>query len=127
MQNMRILLTLLILCSAIFTSCVAPQKIIVEFPVHPETRGEFINELNAILVDTRAFEGCKTATVWTNELEDDKVWIYETWQTREHQQAYVNWRNETGNSSHLGPFITGEVRFLWLNQHQSTLSHAGGR
>ena len=104
---------------AALASCASPQRILVEFPVNPETRGEFIEELNAILVDTRAFDGCKVATVWTNELDDDKVWIYESWQTRAHQQAYLDWRNEAGNTSHLGPFITGEVRFLWLNSHSS--------
>jgi quinol monooxygenase YgiN len=118
MLSMQILLKLLIASCAILASCAAPQRMLVEFPAHSETRGEFIDELNVILIDTRAFEGCEAATVWTNELESDKVWIYEEWQTRAHQEAYLNWRNETDNTSHLGPFINGEVRFLWLNESQ---------
>ena len=102
-----------------FTSCQAttPEKIIVEFPVHAETRSEFISELNEILVDTRAYDGCLDVTVWTNEEEDDKVWLYEEWATRSHQEAYLKWRTDTGNTSHLGPFINGGLRFLWLEEH----------
>ena len=94
-----------------------PELMLVEFPVDAEKRAEFIEELHVILVDTRAFEGCLEATVWTNESEPDKVWIYEEWESRDNQVAYLQWRTDTGNTAHLGPYITGEVRFLWLNQH----------
>ncbi|NQU49082.1 MAG: antibiotic biosynthesis monooxygenase [Planctomycetes bacterium] len=93
------------------------HKILVEFPVNTETRAEFIEELHKILVDTRAFDGCLDVSVWTNESDADKVWIYEEWQTREHQAAYVKWRGDTGNTAHLGPYISGPPRFLWLDEH----------
>jgi len=95
----------------------APEKMIVEFPVHAETREEFITALNEILVDTRAYDGCMGVTVWTNEEEDDAVWLYEEWATREHQAAYLKWRGDTGNTAHLGPFIRDGLRFLWLEEH----------
>jgi len=102
-----------------FASCqaTAPEKMIVEFPVHPETRDEFIVALNEILFDTRAYDGCMGVEVWTNQEDDDSVWLYEEWATREHQAAYLNWRTETGNTAHLGPFIKGNPRFLWLEEH----------
>ena len=102
-----------------FSSCqaTAPEKMIVEFPVHAETRPEFISALNEILVDTRAFEGCLGVDVWTNQKDDDSVWLFERWETREHQEAYLKWRVDTGNTSHLGPFISGNLRFLWLQEH----------
>ena len=93
------------------------EKMLVEFPVNPETREDFIAALQEILVDTRAFEGCLSVTTWTNEEDKDKVWLYEEWEDRAHQKKYLNWRTETGNTSHLGAFITGPVRFLWLNEH----------
>ncbi len=93
------------------------DKIIVEFTVKPETRPEFIEAIHEILIDTRAFDGCLGVTVWTNESEDNKVWLLEEWATRAHQEAYVNWRSETGNTSHLAPFLAGGPRFLWLEEH----------
>jgi quinol monooxygenase YgiN len=107
----------IILPGCLATPPAAPQKLIVEFPVHAETRTEFITALNEILVDTRAFDGCRAVTVWTNESDDDNVWLYEEWETREHQAAYLNWRVETGNTAHLGPFIRDALQFLWLEEH----------
>ncbi len=118
---MRAALCMLCLAFALVSCASAPHqsphKILVEFPVNPDTRGEFIDELNKILVDTRAFDGCLDAHVWTNEIDGGKVWIYEEWETRDHQVAYVAWRTETANTAHLGKYIVGDVRFLWLNQH----------
>jgi quinol monooxygenase YgiN len=118
---MRATLCILCLAFALGSCASAPvqttHKILVEFPANPGTRDEFIDELNKILVDTRAFDGCLDAHVWTNESDADKLWIYEEWESREHQVAYVSWRTETGNTAHLGKYIAGEVRFLWLNQH----------
>ena len=118
---MRFLLLVLALAPA-FASCAAPtvreaEQMIVEFPVVVETRGEFIVELEKILVDTRAFDGCLGVTIWTNGEDADKVWLLEDWQTRAHQEAYLNWRMETGNTAHLGPYLAGDLRFLWLEQH----------
>jgi quinol monooxygenase YgiN len=93
------------------------EKMIVEFPVHAEKQAEFIAAINKVLVDTRAFDGCVSVTVWTNEKDNDTVWLYEEWATREHQVAYLNWRKETGNTSHLSAFLNGAPRFLWLEQH----------
>jgi quinol monooxygenase YgiN len=119
---MRSLLSVLVLAFAA-VSCAAPpssssaEQIIVEFPVVAETRAEFIIELEKILVDTRAFDGCLGVTIWTNEEDASMVWLLEDWQTRAHQEAYLNWRMETGNTAHLGPYLAGDLRFLWLEQH----------
>ena len=108
-------LALATLCSCATTPS-AHEKILVEFPVHPETRDEFIVALHEILHDTRAYEGCKAVTVWTDEGDEDTVWLYEEWETREHQAAYINWRRETGNTAHLGAFISSDLSFHWLEE-----------
>lgn len=108
------ILTLLGACASAPSSS---EGMIVEFPVNPETRAEFIDALNVILVDTRAYDGCLGVTVWTHEAGGDFVWLHEEWASRAHQEAYQKWRTDTGNTSHLGPFITGTPRFLWLNEH----------
>ena len=100
----------------LFASCAVTEKMLVEMPVNAETREEFIVALNEVLIDTRAYAGCREAAIWINEQDADKVWIYEEWQTRAHQEAYVAWRGETGNTSHLGTYLNGELRFLWLNE-----------
>lgn len=113
----RLFLLLILCASCAMTPASEPERILVEFPIDAERRAEFIDEVNQILVDTRAFEGCLAAHVWTHEQDPATVWIYEEWESRANQQAYVQWRADTGNTAHLAPFITGEVRFLWLNSH----------
>ena len=100
----------------LFSSCDVTEKMLVEIPVKAEPREELIVALNEVLVDTRAYAGCRQAAIWINEQDTDKVWIYEEWQSRAHQEAYVAWRTETDNTSHLGPYINGELRFLWLSK-----------
>jgi quinol monooxygenase YgiN len=93
------------------------EKMILEIPVHAEKREEFIGVLNQALTETRAYEGCLTATVWTPEDDDGKVWVYEEWETRDNQAAYFNWRIESGMMDALAPFLDGEPRVIWLIEH----------
>ena len=48
-----------------------PQKMILKFPVKPETRTEFVEILVGAIPDTRAYEGCQRADVYTPE--DDEA------------------------------------------------------
>ena len=95
----------------------SPEIVLVEFPVLPEQRDAFIEELHGILPATRDWEGCLAAEVWTASEDADKVWIYEEWTHREAQQSYVAWRGASGTTAHLGPYIQGPVRFLWITEH----------
>jgi quinol monooxygenase YgiN len=113
---------ILVVLASTLCGCASPvgvtsEKMIVEFSAQPETRAEFIEELNLILVDTRAFEGCLGVTVWTSESDAGKVYLLEEWASRDNQVAYLNWRTETNNTAHLGRFMSGPPRFLWLDQH----------
>lgn len=114
---------LLALLLAVSPSCasLAPEPgatVLVEFPVKPEQRDAFIQELHGILPATRDWEGCLVAEVWTTSEDPDKVWIYEEWTHRGAQEAYVAWRGESGTTAHLGPYIQGPVRFLWIEEHR---------
>ena len=35
----------------------------------------------------------------------------------QHQEAYFNWRIETGFMDALAPFLSGEPRIAWLKEH----------
>ena len=108
-------LSLFVGCS--FFQGVNSETMLVVFSVQPEKRAEFIEELNKILVDTRAYNGCMGVAVWTNEEDADEVTLYEQWLSRDHQASYLNWRIETGNTAHLKPFLKSGTRFLWVQEH----------
>jgi quinol monooxygenase YgiN len=62
--------------------------------------------------DTRAYEGCQRADVYTPEDDEGTVSVWEEWDSRAHQQAY-----QTGLLEAIGPFLNGEPTVSWLNQH----------
>ena len=92
-------------------------KMILMFSVIPEKRNEFIELMNSVLPDTRAFKGNLKVDVWTPEDDDSQIWLYEEWETKDNQASYFKWRMETGLMDAIGPFITGDPRIAWLAEH----------
>ena len=43
-------------------------------------------------------------------METGNVVLVELWETAEHQQAYLNWRIETGLTEALSDFLAGELK-----------------
>ena len=93
------------------------EKMILEVPVHPERREEFLKMLPGVLPETRAYDGNISVEVWTPEGDESSVWLYEEWENREKQAAYFNWRMETGLIDKLAPFLKGEPKVIWLASH----------
>ena len=93
------------------------QKMILTFPVKPERRAEFIQVLAGALPDTRAYDGCQRADVFTAEDDDSAVNVWEEWETRAQQQAYFDWRVQTGLLDAIGPFLVGQPTISWLTAH----------
>ena len=93
------------------------EKMLLIIPVSAEKRDEFIALANSALPDTRAYDGCLRVEMWTPDDDNSVVWLYEEWESRKHQEAYFNWRIETGFMDALAPFLSGEPRIAWLKEH----------
>ena len=89
-------------------------KMILMFSVKPEKREEFIELANSVLPDTRSYEGNLKVNVWIPEDDDGQVWLYEEWESKEHQEKYFQWRLDTGLMDAIGPFLTADPRIAWL-------------
>mgnify|MGYP002882183461 CR=1 FL=1 len=63
-------------------------KMILMLNVIPEKREEFINVVNSALQDTRAYDGNLKVDVWIPEDDQSQVWLYEEWDSKEHQAKY---------------------------------------
>lgn len=92
------------------------EKMILVFPVQPEKREEFATMLSQSLVDTRKYTGCLAAQCWLPENDDNAVWVYEEWETREDQTAYMKWRVETGMMEAIGPMLAGAPKTIWIDE-----------
>jgi quinol monooxygenase YgiN len=93
------------------------DKMILEFSVKLEKVDEFVGVLKGALPDTRAYDGCQHVELWTRPDSPGTVWVYETWESKEHQAKYFAWRLETGLMDAIGPFMAGEPKVMWLDDH----------
>lgn len=76
---------------------------------------EFLEVLLPSLSDTRAFSGCLSVETYSNSDAPDTVFLWEKWSERSDQEAYMNWRVETGMLDLIGPFMAGPPSIVHLN------------
>ena len=81
----------------------------LEIPVHKERLEDFLDVLREALKETRGYEGCQKVETFV-EMDTGSVVLIELWETAEHQQAYLNWRIETGLTEALSDFLAGELK-----------------
>ena len=81
----------------------------LEIPVHKERLEDFLDVLREALKETRVYEGCQNVETFV-EMDTGSVVLVELWETAQHQQAYLNWRIETGLTEALSDFLAGELK-----------------
>ena len=77
----------------------------VEFSLQEGKQKEFLNNLGNVLPDTRAYDGCIKVETYAEE-NGSSIILIEEWETKEHQQAYFQWRVDTGMDDAIGPFVS---------------------
>jgi quinol monooxygenase YgiN len=82
--------------------------VIVDLPAKPQSKDELVATLRTALKDTRAFAGCRGASLCGDHHEAAMVSIVERWETLEHYLTYDAWRTETGFMEMLAPMLGGE-------------------
>ena len=85
------------------------------FTVKPERAEEFISLLKSLLPDTRAYEGCLRVDVYQDQGNPGNILLVEDWTSKQHQEKYQEWRDETGIAEVVGPFLAGDPSFRYLD------------
>ena len=70
--------------------------VLLEIQAKPEHVDEIKSTFKEILPDTRAYEGCLGVDVISNQDESTNIVLVEKWETRQHYEKYLGWRQETG-------------------------------
>ena len=71
-----------------------------------EGKGDaLVDMFRNILGDTRAFDGCESIEVIRDLESPDSVTLIERWASREHYDAYFNWRQESGTLAALAELL----------------------
>ena len=83
--------------------------VILDIPATPETRDEIYRTLTGVLDETRQFDGNEGMELLVNQDDNANILLYERWQSREHYERYLAYRQESGFSAKFRALIPGTV------------------
>lgn len=91
-----------------------PTQVILDITAREDKLNELKNYLREILPETRQYPGYIALDVLTNIENPNNLVVYETWESPEAYQTYVNWRAENGVFDKLGEMVAEapKVRLL---------------
>ncbi len=76
-------------------------RVILEAQAKPGTGDEVVALFRSILVETRAYEGCKSIDTLQNSDDTDNVVLVEVWDSRKQYEKYLAWQRERGTIDRL--------------------------
>ncbi len=87
--------------------------VILEAIAKAESVRELEDFLQRHIPDTRNYHGCQDITAYLNE-DGRTIVMVEHWDSKEHYQKYLAWRDETGVFADLGAMLDREptIRFF---------------
>ena len=80
-------------------------KVSVEFSLQAGKQKKFLDVLGNALSDTRAYYGCIKVETYAGD-NGSSIILIEECESKEQQQAYFQWRVDTGIIDAIGPFIS---------------------
>ena len=82
-----------------------------------------IDELLALLRKelpaTRSYEGCRGITAHTGSEDDHAIVLVEHWDSAEHYQKYLAWREETGVLAQLSALLEGPPAIRYFDSRDA--------
>jgi quinol monooxygenase YgiN len=85
---------------------------LLEVQLKPDAVDDGIAALNAVLVDTRAFEGNEGVLVIQDKDDPARLVAVETWESLEADAKYREWRAGEGAPTAMVPFLAGAPRLI---------------
>jgi quinol monooxygenase YgiN len=80
----------------------------------PGKRDALLEGLAASLPDTRAFDGCKLVETYVDNDNPDRAFLWEKWESRGHQEKYMQWRVESGSMDAMADIFSGPPEIIHL-------------
>tara|TARA_B100000676_G_scaffold72113_1_gene71960 strand:+ start:100 stop:396 length:297 start_codon:yes stop_codon:yes gene_type:complete len=83
--------------------------VILDIPADVASRDAIYSMLTGVLDETRGFDGNQGMELLVNQDDPSNIVLYERWQSREHYERYLAFRQESGFSAEFRAIIPGEV------------------
>jgi quinol monooxygenase YgiN len=90
------------------------HTVLIEFNCKPGIRDSILDGLRNALPETRGFDGAELIEVYVDADEPDRLIFWEKWSTRHNQEAYLQWRTETGVLAAFSDLLSQPPRFTHL-------------
>ncbi len=78
----------------------------ITVPAVEGRRDDLVAAFNAVLADTRAFDGCISVDILLATESPNDLVLLEEWESSEHYDKYRQWRAESGTSVLNGSGLT---------------------
>ncbi len=88
----------------------------LDLQVDPAKFDDFLAAVKGAAPDTRAYDGCQLFDIWIDQDKPGHVLFYEIWDSRQHQEKYIQWRTETGVMEALGSMLTAPPTILYYDK-----------
>ena len=85
--------------------------VVIDTQVKPEALEQVKAALKAALPDTRAFDGCQGVDCYENTEDPNNLIIIDQWETPQHYEKYMAWRNETGFTEQMTAALSAPPSF----------------
>ena len=70
--------------------------VFLELQSNAESIDQLKSNFKDMLSDTRKYDGCQSVEVFDNQDDPLNLVLVEKWESRQHYEAYLAWRTETG-------------------------------
>ncbi len=96
-----------------------PISVLAHLKFRPDATDEGVAALEAIIPDTRAFEGCLSIVIGRNADDPSNVVLIERWRSAEDHKAYMAWRAQSGSSSGMRDALGEPPAIQYLDELQA--------
>lgn len=76
---------------------------------------ELLELLSSALIATRAYAGCRSVETYVDQDNPNVIVLWEKWDDRPSQEAYLAWRVSTGMVETLDPHLASPSRIVHLS------------
>ena len=90
--------------------------VLIELSVKPEAVDDMKAVMRELLPDTRAYDGCQSVDCYDNTETKGNIVLYEIWDSRAHQERYLQWRSETGTLAPLQALVTAPPKIQYFDK-----------
>jgi quinol monooxygenase YgiN len=87
------------------------------FKCNPGMGVGLLEAFTATLGDTRKFDGCVSVKTYVDADNPDTVMLFEEWDSRAQQEAYLAWRVGSGMLEMLAPVLAAPLEMHYFESH----------